>query len=101
MTARTISVMHYHQHIGSGKARSQWMIVYEAIVANPGLTRSQLEQQTCIRLSSVCGRVKELLQAEMVCELEELVICPVTGKRVHALVPFADEHAQRELVFAA
>lgn len=87
MTARAISIENYHAHIASGKALRQWMRIYTYIAAHSFCTRSQIAEATGIRLSSVCGRVNELMDPEagLVIETQAPVRCPVTQMMVHGL----------------
>lgn len=98
MTARTISIEHYHDHLESGRALRQWMVILRFVERNAFCTRAQVAEITGIRLSSVCGRVKELLDAGLIVESKARVICPVTGKRVHGLVPSRRKPQQLQLV---
>lgn len=99
MTARAISRQVYRDHIANGKALTQWMKVLRAIEARPRMTRAELERATGIRLTSVCGRVKELLDADVIAEVAN-VRCSVTGNVVHGLI--VREPGERALeLFAA
>lgn len=98
MTARRISIEAYHRHLESGKALTQWQRIYEwlytyygpvnynpeAFPAYEGCTRAELAEKLHLRVSSVCGRVKELLDAGMIEELPRRK-CTVTGDMAHPL----------------
>lgn len=61
--------------------------IYEAIVAGPsyGYTRRELAVLLRIDLSSVCGRVHELMQAGSIVELPARR-CDQTGRGAHPLI---------------
>lgn len=82
MTARAISIEAYDKHHASGKALTQWMKIYDYLRLVDGLTRNEIAAQTQIPITSVCGRVKELLDAGMVYEGPRRV-CNVTGSEAH------------------
>ena len=74
----------YLKHIASGKALYQWHRVYRHIETTPGCTRSEIERDLKIKLSSVTGRVKELIDAQMIDDYGERK-CSVTGENVGCL----------------
>ena len=82
MTARSISIAAYEKHIESGKRDTQWMMIYGYLDQHYPTTRSELSEQLNIRMSSVCGRVNELMKAGMVQEYERRK-CRVTGEQAH------------------
>jgi len=79
---RAISIEAYRRHIDSGKALTQWVRIYRTLKHYGPKTRAELEQCTGFRISSVCGRVKELLDAGMLEELSRRE-CSVTGEQAH------------------
>ncbi|HEX5464434.1 MAG TPA: hypothetical protein VFW88_06930 [Burkholderiales bacterium] len=85
MSARGISILAYREHLASGKALKQWERILLAVEKHGPLTRAEIERWTAIRLSSVCGRVKELLDVHVLAEVG-IVKCKVTHNRVHALM---------------
>lgn len=91
MTARTVSRQAYDEHIASGHALRQSDRVYAAIKARPKSTRAELARDTGIEKTSICGRVKELLKAGRIEEVEG-VKCSVKGNVVHGLVPAREFH---------
>lgn len=95
VSARAISIRYYHEHVRSGKALTQWMRLYRAIKDQPLVTRAQLEYLTHIRLTSVCGRVRELIDAGLIGEVEG-IRCPITGNMVSGLRPIS-QPAQQSL----
>lgn len=91
MTVRTISREAYADHIASGQALRQSDRVFAAIKARPQSTRAELARDTGIEKTSICGRVKELLQAGRIEEVEGIK-CSVKGNVVHGLVPAREFH---------
>ena len=84
MTARAISIEAYEKHIESGKQATQWMYIYAYLGQKLPLTRSELSEQLNMRMSSVCGRVHELIKANMIEELPRRK-CSVTKEPAHPL----------------
>ena len=84
MTVRSISIEAYEKHIESGKQATQWMKIYEFLGSHLPLTRSEISSDTGMRMSSVCGRVHELVQAKLVIEGERRE-CGVTGEPAHTV----------------
>ena len=80
--ARSISIEAYRKHIETGKAKTQWIKIYEFMRRRQPLTRSEISERTGIRMSSVCGRVKELLDAGLLIE-EERRKCMITHEPAH------------------
>ena len=79
---RGISIEAYERHIESGKQLTQWQKIYAFLEEHRPLTRSELSERVGIRLSSVCGRVNELLQAGLIEEYERRR-CSVTKEPAH------------------
>ena len=86
MTARAISIEAYEKHIRSNKRKAQWVRIYMHLKVYPEMmsTRSEMSQFTGMRMSSVCGRVHELLQANMIEELPRRT-CSITKEPAHPL----------------
>jgi predicted transcriptional regulator len=86
MTVRAISIEAYDKHIATGRRESQWMRIYRYISEDDTTprTRSELSAYIGIRLSSVCGRVNELIKANMIKELGRRK-CRVTKEPAHTL----------------
>lgn len=89
MSAKPISIEAYRKHIDSGKAHAQWVRIYVLLrfYFPPGYeqirrTRSELSDYTGIRLSSVCGRVNELIQAGLLTEYPRRN-CQITNEPAH------------------
>jgi hypothetical protein len=87
MTVRAISIEAYERHIESGKRDVQWVRIYNHVSAYGHIfpkTRSELSALLNMRMSSVCGRVHELIEAEMV-EDGERRECKITGEPAHTV----------------
>lgn len=85
------SVQNYHEHRRSGKLGEQAQTILDFLVARPNknYSRAELAEATGLRLSSVCGRVNELLEANHIterakrpCLVTGKTICPVRVKRL-------------------
>ena len=85
MSVAETSVMAYKEHRATGKVGSQAMYIFEALEFNKGYSRREIVEITGLELSSVCGRINEMLQSGMI---EELVPrkCNVTGKTIKPIV---------------
>ncbi len=84
MTVRSISIEAYQKHIDSGKRSTQWMAIYAFINCQLPITRSEISDFIGIRMSSVCGRVNELIKAGLI-EEHSRRKCKVTGEPAHTL----------------
>ena len=93
MTARDTSIEAYQDLILAGKRPKQWMTIFHAVRLNGQVTRDQLAYLTNLRLASVCGRVKELIDEGLLVD-DEIVLSSTTGAKVHAVKIAAN---QREL----
>lgn len=87
MPVRAISVEAYAKHIDSGKQATQWMKIFAFIEGRKPLTRSEISEMMGIRMSSVCGRINELLKANMIVEGPRRQ-CEITGEPAHTLESF-------------
>ena len=81
---RGISLEAYERHIASGKALTQWQTIYGFLKAHRPVTRAELSDMTGIRLSSVCGRVNELIKAGLIEEYERRK-CRSTKEPAHPI----------------
>jgi predicted transcriptional regulator len=83
MTVRNISIEAYEKHHASGRALTQWqkLYVYLSTCSHPK-TRAEISATTGIRLSSVCGRVKEMMQAGLLEEFPRRR-CAITDEPAH------------------
>jgi len=83
VTVRGISIEAYYRHMDSGKALNQWQrIYYELIITGRKLTRAELAEYMHIRMSSVCGRVHELMRAGLLVEYPRRS-CGITHEQAH------------------
>ncbi len=85
MPVRSISIEAYKRHIGSGKQATQWMKIFAFMEGRRPLTRSEISEYIGIRMSSVCGRVNELVGARLLMEYGRRK-CEITGESAHTLV---------------
>jgi len=79
----TTSIENYHAHKSSGRLGKQARALVEFIAnhTDRDWSRAELAEQTGLRLSSVCGRVNELIHSGHV-EPQANRRCQVTGKTV-------------------
>lgn len=85
-TAVRESSLRAHDAIkADGTQQSQAGRVLEYVCSNPRSSRRDISVATGIRLASVCGRVKSLLELNMLKELELDKVDPESGKRVNTL----------------
>ena len=64
-TGREVSAEAFHDHRKSGRLCASQNAVLEALTAGP-MTRNQLAGRAALPLSSVCGRCRELLDADLI-----------------------------------
>lgn len=64
-TGREVSAEAFHDHRHSARQCASRQRVLDALTAGP-MTRNQLAGRTALPLSSVCGRCRELLDANLV-----------------------------------
>ena len=69
----------------TGKLGRQEAIVYYYIMAHSNCTRRQIEKETGISISSVCGRVNRLIEDNKI-TVKGVGICPVTQEKAELLV---------------
>lgn len=81
---RETSIQAYRRLQESGRDIPQRLRIYAALYPDKAMTRAELEQATGIRLSSVCGRVKELL-SDGYLDDRETRKCRITGENVHVV----------------
>lgn len=82
MPVRDTSIEAYHDHKGDGKLEPQQRDLLNAMRRGRDYSRTELAEATGIRLASVCGRVKELLEKGRLCEAP-IRSCKVTGRKIH------------------
>lgn len=75
----------YKEHAGSGKlTEQQAQLVYFLRFKPEGVTRNEIAQGTTLRLSSVCGRVNELIKLNILTDGPRRK-CTVTGINSHVV----------------
>lgn len=79
------SVIAYKEHKAAGKVGSQAMSLFDAMEFHKDYSRRELANLAGLELSSVCGRVNEMLQIGMLKEVSQRK-CKVTGKTVKPVV---------------
>jgi hypothetical protein len=79
------SVIAYKEHKAAGKVGSQAMTIFDAMGFSKDYSRRELVALTGLELSSICGRVNEMLQIGMLKEVNHRK-CKVTGKTVKPVV---------------
>lgn len=84
MSSNEIKRHNLDEHEFSGKLMGQQREVLLCVQDAGKLTRNQVSEITGIRLTSVCGRAKTLLDNGLL-TVGESIQCPVTGKHVGAL----------------
>ena len=83
MTVRGISIEAYYRHQESGKALNQWQKIYHFLNETGNrMTRAELSEYMIIRMSSICGRVHELMQAGLLVEYPRRS-CGITHEQAH------------------
>lgn len=84
MNVATTSIEAYREHRSSGKLGDQAREIVEYLARNTAQdwSRAELAEALDLRLSSVCGRVHELLQSQHV-ESAPARRCQITGKKVN------------------
>lgn len=84
MSVRDTSIAAHEEIKGSGTMSKQQRAVLDLVRKHPGKTRLELSQISGMRLSSVCGRVNELVRAKLIDDAE-VRPCSLTGKSAHVL----------------
>lgn len=85
MTAATTSAINYREHKNAGKVGAQAETVLALLKASPEpMSRLEIAEALGMRLSSVCGRVNELIADRYIkpaesrrCKISGKTICPV------------------------
>lgn len=85
MTVAETSIIAYKQHRATGKVGSQALSIFDAMDFHKDYSRRELVAVTGLELSSVCGRVNEMLQAGMLKEVSSRK-CKITGKTIKPVV---------------
>lgn len=84
MTVATTSIENYREHKSSGKLgdQSREIVKFLALRTDRDWSRAELAEAMGLRLSSVCGRVNELLHSQHI-EPGPSRACTVTGKKIN------------------
>ncbi len=85
MSVAKTSIDAYKQHKAEGKVGAQAMRIFDAMLFGKDYSRRELMGITGLELSSICGRVNEMLQIGMIKEVAPRK-CKVTGKTVKPVV---------------
>ena len=90
MTAATTSAINYREHLTSGRLgtqASQVLDFVKQLAPGQDVSRLELADAMGMRLSSVCGRVNELIAAGLLepapnraCRVSGKTVCPVKAK---------------------
>lgn len=82
MSVSDTSIEAYHDHRHSGAFSRQQRQLLAAMHAGNDYSRTELEQLTGIRLSSICGAVADLLELGALIRMPPRP-CKVTGRRIN------------------
>lgn len=85
MTVAETSIIAYKEHRATGKVGSQALSIFDAMEFHKDYSRRELVAVTGLELSSVCGRVNEMLQVGMLKEVSSRK-CKITGKTIKPVV---------------
>ena len=79
----TTSIQNYHEHRNSGRLGTQAQLILDFLARHPNQnwSRAELAEALSLRLSSVCGRVNELIEAKRLTARPERK-CGITGKTI-------------------
>lgn len=92
MAVAPTSIENYHEHRRSGKLGTQAQLIFDFLKKhwNKNWSRMEIAECTGLRLSSVCGRVAELLESKLIeerperpCSVTQKTITPVRVSRAH------------------
>ena len=89
MSVATTSIAAYRDHREKGKVGAQARKILVAMRPGVEYSRRELVDLTGLELSSICGRVNELLGSGLIQEGRTRP-CRVTGKSVHPVYREAD-----------
>lgn len=83
MSVAQTSIENYHAHKRSGRLGAQAQQILDFLQQNwtQNWSRMEIAERLSLRLSSVCGRVNELVEAGLVEERAERP-CSMTGKTI-------------------
>ncbi len=81
MTVAETSIIAYDQHKAQGKVGRQAKSLFDFMDFNVDYSRRELARFTGMELSSVCGRINEMILVGMIREGEKRK-CQITGRLV-------------------
>ena len=81
MSVAETSLMAYEEHIASGKVGAQAQSIINSMRTEQDYSRRELARLTGLELSSICGRVNELVAIGKLEECDKRR-CAVTGKTI-------------------
>ena len=82
MSVSNTSIKAYHEHGDEGKIGKQCRLILSKMRKGKDYSRREIAKEFALELSSVCGRVNELLAIGLLEELESRP-CTVTSKPIH------------------
>ena len=82
MSVSDTSIKAYHEHGDEGKIGKQSRLILSKMRKGKDYSRREIAKEFALELSSVCGRVNELLAIGLLEELESRP-CKVTNKTIH------------------
>ena len=84
MSVATTSIENYREHRSSGKlgAQAREILEFLALHTDRDWSRAELAEDMALRLSSVCGRVNELIHSGHL-DIAPARKCQITGKKVN------------------
>ena len=85
MTVASTSKQAYEEHILSGKLGMQATLIYKFMKPGVSYSRRELSKLIGIELSSVCGRVNELLEMGLIEEGSKRK-CIISGKLISPVI---------------
>lgn len=97
MAVADTSIENYHLHRDSGQLTRQQLEILQVMKHGYDYSRAELSELTGIKVSSVCGRVNELLNMTppYLCEAPKRH-CKVTGRTVHPVFRVPDLFLDQE-----
>lgn len=84
MAVADTSIEAYDEHKAAGKVGAQAHMILGMLEDSRNYSRKEISKLVGIELSSVCGRVNELLAVGLLVE-DEKRKCSITGKTIHAV----------------
>lgn len=84
MTVKQTSWEAYQDITRGGVAKTQAQKVFQTLQFTPGATRNELASHMNLPINAVCGRVKELLDSEVI-YVSGVGTCSVSGRNVEQL----------------